>query len=49
MLEANPRLAPPQIKRILIETAERVPEIEVERQGWGVVSARRAVEGALMS
>jgi serine protease AprX len=47
MLEANPRLTPQQIKRILIDTAERVPEIEVDRQGWGVVSARRAVERAL--
>ncbi len=48
MLEANPRLSPPQIKRILIDTAERVPEVEVDRQGWGVVSARHAVELALM-
>lgn len=48
MLEANPRLSPQQIKRILIDTAERVPGIEVDRQGWGVVSARRAVEGALL-
>src|SRR5437762_5002216 len=47
MLEANPRLSPQQVKRILIETAERVPEIDVDRQGWGVVSARRAVESAL--
>ncbi|HVS21769.1 MAG TPA: S8 family serine peptidase [Pyrinomonadaceae bacterium] len=47
MLEANPRLSPQQIKRILIDTAERMPDIEVERQGWGVVSARRAVESAL--
>lgn len=47
MLEANPKLTPPQIKRILIETAERVPDVEVDRQGWGVVSARRAVERAL--
>src|SRR2546421_553461 len=47
ILEANPRLSPQQIKRILIDTAERVPEVEVERQGWGVVSARRAVELAL--
>jgi serine protease AprX len=47
MLEANPRLSPQQIKRILIDTAERVPEVEVDRQGWGVVSARRAVEVAL--
>jgi serine protease AprX len=47
MLEANPRLTPQQIKRILIDTAERVPEVEVDRQGWGVVSARSAVELAL--
>ena len=33
MLEANPRLTPQQIKRILIDTAERVPDVEVDRQG----------------
>jgi len=47
MLEANPKLTPRQIKRILIATAERVPDVEVDRQGWGVVNARRAVEVAL--
>jgi serine protease AprX len=47
MLEANPKLTPSQIKRILIATAERVADVEVDRQGWGVVSARRAVEVAL--
>jgi serine protease AprX len=47
MLEANPKLNPQQVKRILIETAERVPEVEVERQGWGVVAPRKAVELAL--
>jgi serine protease AprX len=47
MLEANPRLTPPQIKRILIDTAERVAGVQIDRQGWGVVSARRAVELAL--
>jgi serine protease AprX len=47
MLEANPRLTPQQVKRILIDTAERVPSIEVERQGWGVVTAKRAVAIAL--
>ena len=49
MLEANPRLTPQQIKRMLIDTAERVPDVEVNRQGWGVVSARLAVELALAS
>lgn len=47
MLEANPNLTPPQIKRILISTAERLPHYEVDRQGWGVIDPRRAVEIAL--
>jgi len=47
MLEANPKLTPQQVKRVLIETAERVPGIEPERQGWGVVTPRKAVEVAL--
>jgi serine protease AprX len=46
MLEANPKLTPQHIKRILIGTAERVSGVEVDRQGWGVVNARRAVEVA---
>jgi len=49
MLEANPRLTPQQIKRILIGTAERVRDTEVDRQGWGVVNARAAVARALQS
>jgi serine protease AprX len=44
MLEANPRLTPQQVKRILIDTAERVEGVAVERQGWGVVVPRKAVE-----
>ena len=47
MLEANPNLTPQQIKRCLISTAERLPGYEVDRQGWGVVDPRRAVEMAL--
>ena len=47
MLEANPELTPQQVKRILIDTAERLPSIEVDRQGWGVVAPRKAVELAL--
>lgn len=47
MLEANPKLTPQQIKRILISTAERLPHYEVDRQGWGVIDPRRAVEMAL--
>lgn len=47
MLEANPRLTPQNVKRILIETAERLPHYEVDRQGWGVIDPRRAVELAI--
>lgn len=47
MLEANPQLTPQQIKRILISTAERLPHFEVDRQGWGVIDPRHAVEAAL--
>ena len=46
MLEANPGLSPQQVKKILIETAERVSGIEFDRQGWGVVVPRLAVEAA---
>ena len=47
MLEANPNLTPQNVKSILIKTAERLPHYEVDRQGWGVVDPRRAVEMAL--
>jgi serine protease AprX len=47
MLEANPALTPQEIKRILISTAERLPQYEVDRQGWGVIDPRRAVETAV--
>jgi len=47
MLEANAALTPQQVKRILIDTAERVPGVEVERQGWGVVVPRKAVRASL--
>ena len=48
MLEANPKLTPQQVKRILIDTAERVEGVAVERQGWGVVVPRKAVERAVV-
>lgn len=47
MLQANPKLTPQRVKRILIETAERVAGVEVDRQGWGVVVPRKAVEMAV--
>ncbi len=49
MLEAKPELTPSEIKTILISTAERLPHYEVDRQGWGVIDPRRAVEMALLS
>ena len=47
MLEANPQLTPMQVKRILIQTAKRLPDVSVERQGWGVVQPASAVARAL--
>lgn len=44
MLEANSQLTPQQVKKILISTAERLPHYEVDRQGWGVIDPRKAVE-----
>lgn len=49
LLEANPKLTPQGVKRILIDTAERVEGVEVERQGWGVVAPRQAIELALQT
>ncbi|MFN7948938.1 MAG: S8 family serine peptidase [Blastocatellia bacterium] len=47
MLEASPALKPHQVKRILIETAERLPDVSTDQQGWGAVIAGRAVGRAL--
>ncbi len=47
MFEANPDLTPAEIKKILISAAERLPHYEVDRQGWGVINPRKAVEMAL--
>lgn len=47
MLEANPYLTPQEVKQILIKTAERIPHVEVDRQGWGIVNPRSAVARAL--
>lgn len=47
MLEANPTLTPERLKRILIETARRIPNVEIDRQGWGVIDPRRAALAAM--
>jgi serine protease AprX len=46
MLEANPKLTPWEVKRILIDTARRLPSVAVERQGWGVVQPAAAITEA---
>ncbi|MBI1761666.1 MAG: S8 family serine peptidase [Acidobacteria bacterium] len=47
MLQANARLTPQQVKRILIDTAIRLENVPVERQGWGSIIPGRAVARAL--
>lgn len=47
VLEANARLSPQQVKRILIDSARRLPHVPFERQGWGVIDPRRAVLAAI--
>ena len=47
MLEANPALTPQQVKRILIDTAIRLGDVAVDRQGWGTIIPAHAVARAL--
>ncbi len=47
MLEANPNLTPQEVKHILIKTAQRLPHVSFERQGWGIVNPRSALARAL--
>ncbi len=49
MLEANPKLTPDMVRKILVTTARPVPGIPRDRQGYGVVQPRAAVEAALAS
>jgi serine protease AprX len=46
MLEANPRLTPRELKRMVVGTARRLPHVEVDRQGWGVLDVARACAAA---
>jgi serine protease AprX len=46
VLEVCPDLTPAELKLILIRSARRMPHVEVDRQGWGVVSAARALAAA---
>jgi len=47
MLEAVPDLKPREVKRALIKTAVRLPQVDVDRQGWGVVNPRAAIAAAI--
>jgi len=47
MLEANPNLSPQDVRRCLIRKARRLPNIELDRQGWGVVRPRESVKAAI--
>jgi serine protease AprX len=47
MIEANPGLSPQDAKAVLIRTARRLPHVDTDRQGWGVVDAKRAVAESL--
>ena len=47
MLEANSSLTPQQLKHLLVTTARRLGDVEVDRQGWGAVDAEKAVLVAL--
>ena len=43
LVEANPALRPRELKRLIVRTARRLPHVDVDRQGWGVVDLRRAL------
>ncbi len=46
MLEANPALTPQRVKELLVETAQRLPGVPEEQQGFGVVMPGKAVAAA---
>lgn len=47
MLEANPNLTPAKVKELLTATADPLEDVDVMRQGAGVVNGARAVAAAL--
>jgi len=47
MLEANPKLTPLEVKRIFLQTAVRIPNLDIDKQGWGEIRPKAAVERAL--
>jgi serine protease AprX len=47
MLEASPRLTPQEVKRLLIDTATRLDDVPIDKQGWGIVHPAAALARAL--
>jgi serine protease AprX len=47
MIGAIPDLRPQEVKLALIRTATRLPNTLVDRQGWGVVHSRSALQAAM--
>ncbi|MFN8674632.1 MAG: S8 family serine peptidase [Candidatus Sericytochromatia bacterium] len=47
MIEANPNLNPRRIKQILTQTTDQLWNIPKEKQGYGLIHARKAVKEAL--
>jgi serine protease AprX len=47
ILESRPHLKPHQVKRILIDTARRIENVPIEKQGWGMVLPGLAMERTL--
>jgi len=43
ILEIRPEIQPGPLKLLLIRTARRLPHVDVDRQGWGVVRPRQAI------
>ena len=47
ILEAAPELQPRHVKLALIKTAVRLADVQVDRQGWGMVNPRAAIAEAM--
>ncbi len=43
LLEANPELTPMHIRHILFSTAKRIPGVQPERQGFGIVQPKKSL------
>lgn len=47
MIEANPNLNPRRVKQILTQTTDKLFNVPKEKQGYGLIHARKAVKEAL--